>query len=266
MTMMKLSTLKVSTLLALAGFALAACSSSGSSGGSSGGGTTPTPPPPGGNFSFLPVGTLIAGSGTGYSDNTVYRNIRFPLLKVPAYANSQVYRPGGSQNATPGQCNSTNYAYPWQDNFCETRTSSTNIWCPSGKGHQGQDIRGESCKSSSALDAEGKVDANVVVAAESGTVIVVQPHYIKVQTDDETTFYNYLHMDQIQVGLGDYVAKGQRLGRVANIGPAGTPYTTRHLHFELKQVMNIGGSLREVHVNPYATLLDSYQRLLAGNP
>ena len=211
MTMMKLSTLKVSTLLALAGFALAACSSSGSSGGSSGGGTTPTPPPPGGNFSFLPVGTLIAGSGTGYSDNT-------------------------------------------------------DIWCPSGKGHQGQDIRGESCKSSSALDAEGKVDANVVVAAESGTVIVVQPHYIKVQTDDETTFYNYLHMDQIQVGLGDYVAKGQRLGRVANIGPAGTPYTTRHLHFELKQVMNIGGSLREVHVNPYATLLDSYQRLLAGNP
>ena len=103
------------TMVSLGAIALASCSSSGSS--------NPSPPPPsppasGHNFNPTPVGQLIAGSGTGYADNTAYRpNMRFPLLKAHAYANSQVYRPGGSQHPTAGQCNASNYDYPWQDNF-----------------------------------------------------------------------------------------------------------------------------------------------------
>ena len=252
------------TMVSLGAIALASCSSSGSS--------NPSPPPPsppasGHNFNPTPVGQLIAGSGTGYADNTAYRpNMRFPLLKAHAYANSQVYRPGGSQHPTAGQCNASNYDYPWQDNFCETRTTATNIWCPSGKGHQGQDIRGASCKKSSDLDAMGDTDTNVVVAAEAGHVIAKYPHYIKVQSDDETSYINYLHMDQITVSLGDRVTRGQRLGRVANIGPSGEAYTTRHLHFELKQVMDLGGGPQEVHVNPYASLIKAYERLLSVTP
>src|SRR5262245_59695623 len=91
--------------------------------------------------SFSAPGDLEPGSGTGLHETKIYfPSIRFPLENAPAYLNSQVYRPGGMNGGTGGQCTSVNYSYPWRDNYCEARSWAMPL-CPAGKGHQGQDIR-----------------------------------------------------------------------------------------------------------------------------
>jgi hypothetical protein len=93
-----------------------------------------------------PPGDLEPNSGTGRHDSTIYfPNIRFPLEQGPAYLNSQVYRPGGDHAGDGDQCDATNYSYPWRDNFCEARKWDVKF-CPTGKGHQGNDIRPGTCK------------------------------------------------------------------------------------------------------------------------
>src|SRR5690606_28971901 len=99
--------------------------------------------PDGKVFSYIPVGVLLPESGPGFSDETVYRtDIVFPTTE-PVFLNSQVYRHGGGQAAlngfTGGQCDASNYDYPWQDTFCEKRSREQAL-CPGG-GHEGLDIR-----------------------------------------------------------------------------------------------------------------------------
>src|SRR6185503_19032668 len=97
-------------------------------------------------FTFRPAGELVSGSGQGRVDNKVYLpNMRFPLESPAAYANSQVWGTGGSQGPGGSQCAPVNYSYPWHDNFCELRTHEMPL-CPSGTGHQGQDIRPSTCE------------------------------------------------------------------------------------------------------------------------
>lgn len=56
----------------------------------------PRPPAQSADFSFMPPGAIISGTGYrgkgGGADRTVYAQIRFPLAHAPAYANSQLYR------------------------------------------------------------------------------------------------------------------------------------------------------------------------------
>ena len=232
----------------------------------------PEPPADDGGFTFKPAGELIPSSGSGFADSTNYREgIRFPIESAPAYLNSQVYRNGGSiespENPRIGtdgegnailefnQCDFSNYDYPWQDNFCENRNWK-NGFCPNDKGHQGVDIRGATCEN----------DTTVVVAAEDGTVVATAPHLVQIQSDDETTYYNYLHMSSVTVGYGDSVSRGQPIGKVSNLGSSGTPSTTIHLHFEIKQNFELDGEQGLHRVPPYATLIDAYQRLLGGTP
>lgn len=55
-------------------------------------------------FTYNPPGQLRPGSGTGRQDNTVYSpDMRFPIENKPAYANSQVYNPGGNLGPPGGQ-------------------------------------------------------------------------------------------------------------------------------------------------------------------
>ena len=242
----------------------------------------PDPVPDDSGFSFLPAGQLLAGSGTGFADNTNYRpGMRFPILQPDAYLNSQLYRNGGGRESSANpvigvdadgnpqfefnQCDVTNYSYPWQDNFCENRSWS-NKFCAGDVGHEGVDIRGASCRSSAQLDADGQSDVNVVVAAEDGTVIDSAPHLIKIESTDATTFYVYLHMDQRLVDFGDTVVRGQPIGRIANLDRYGNSNTTRHLHFEIQQNFELDGTTFVRSLPPYSTLIDAYQRLLAGTP
>src|SRR5690606_9414724 len=73
-------------------------------------------------FDYHPPGDLVEGSGQGRVDDTVYApGMRFPIENAPAYANSQVYNPGGYLGPAGGQCDAVNYSYPWRDNYCEIR-------------------------------------------------------------------------------------------------------------------------------------------------
>src|SRR5690606_9164689 len=118
------------------------------------------PPAPVSDFTFTPPGQLHGSPASGVSDPFIYvPGMRFPVQAPKAFANSQVYGHGGLNGPGGVQCDGANYSYPWHDNFCESRTYTT-VLCPSGTGHQGQDIRPNSCSPAT----------YVAVAAEDGTI------------------------------------------------------------------------------------------------
>lgn len=202
--------------------------------------------------SFMPPGDLTPGSGSGQTEQINYApQMRFPLEAGQAYANSQVYGHGGYLGPGGGQCDAANYAYAWRDNFCETRSYSAPL-CPSGTGHQGQDIRPATCQ-----DA-----VHWAVAADDGVITSVGSYSVRLMSETGVR-YTYLHLerDSLQVAPGDTVSKGERLGFVSNEF-GGTP-TTIHLHFEIKMALETPHGLQNVNVPPYVALVDSYQQLVS---
>ena len=199
-----------------------------------------------GEFSYFEPGDLIEGSGAGAADYTVYApGMRYPLEVGPSFPNSQVWGHGGGSGPGGSQCDVENYSYPWRDNYCETRSWDMPL-CPSGVGHQGQDIRPATC------------DPGVhwQVSSEAGTVTNVGSYSVYVTSAGGTRF-DYLH------GSGNVVSNGQALERGERINLAdnefgGTP-TTYHLHFNIRQdVAGVGF----VFVSPYMSLVESYKELL----
>jgi hypothetical protein len=199
-------------------------------------------------FSYMPPGDLVSGSGDGRVDSTIYvPNMRFPIEQAPAFANSQVWGHGGMNGPGGGQCDSNNYSYPWWDNFCETRQWDVPL-CPGGTGHQGQDIRPGTCED----------NKHWAVAAEAGQITNIGSYSVYLQADGGTR-HRYLHMEpsSLTVSEGQRVGKGDRLGKVSNA--FGGTSTTIHLHYDLYQnVSGVGNS----YVPTYMSLVDSYERLL----
>lgn len=197
-------------------------------------------------FAYEPPGELVGGSGKGRVDDKVYApSMRFPMETGPAYANSQVWGHGGNEGPGGGQCDDENYSYPWRDNYCESRSWKMPL-CPSGTGHQGQDIRAATCENKK----------HWVVAAVDGRITSIGSYSVYLTAPDGTR-YDYLHMSDVAVQEGDQIKRGQRLGKVSNAFN-GTP-TTVHLHFNIRQ--NVAG-LGSVYVPPYMSLVKSYEDLL----
>lgn len=193
-------------------------------------------------FSYMPPGELEPNSGQGCVDNHVYlRGMRFPLEQSPAYANSQVYRLGGEPYGGD-QCDKRNYSYPWWDNFCEKRTWDVPR-CPSGKGHQGQDIRPRDCTDS----------RHWAVAVEDGTIISIGHYSVSLQGESSIR-HRYLHLNHEQLAVHEkqQVKRGDRIGLVSN--NAGTSSTTIHLHFDMFS--------NGVYIPPYMSLVEAYKDLL----
>ena len=201
-------------------------------------------------WSYHDPGDLIPGSGSGRVDWEVYApGMRFPIENGPAYPNSQVWGNGGGSGPGGSQCDTVNYDYPWRDNYCESR-SWTMPLCPTGQGHQGQDIRPATCEKS----------VHWTVAAEAGTVTNIGSYSVYVTTPGGTR-HDYLHGDNVSVSSGQSLTRGQRINRVSNEF-GGTP-TTYHLHYNLRQdVAGVG----TVYVPPYMSLIQSYEDLMGfGN-
>jgi MYXO-CTERM domain-containing protein len=202
-------------------------------------------------FEYAPPGVLVPGSGQGRVDETVYvPGMRFPIEEGPAYANSQVWGVGGNEGPGGSQCDTANYDYPWHDNYCETRSWDMPM-CPSGIGHQGQDIRPATCDDG----------VHWTVAAGDGTVTSIGSYSLYVTAADGTRF-DYLHGASQIVGVGQAVAREERLNRVSN--EFGGTATTIHLHFNIRQ--DVAG-FGVVYAPTYMSLVTSYQELfgLVGN-
>jgi hypothetical protein len=250
--------------------------------------TTPSP-----DFTYRPSGDIIALSGyrgeAGHPDLTVYSQIRFPLEHAPAFANSQSFlnwgdcfhrgrvpRPSGkgasyhckasTKSLVFDESAGENYAYPWQDNFCEARDFGVGQ-CAAGFGHQGQDIRPSTCTMRNS--GADRCDPNrfSAVAVRDGMLLrspKQQAATLIVNSRTEHIRFRYMHMsptlmDDDGVLNGRRVFEGERLGLVSNYQdyPGGT---TTHLHFDI-QVFTPDGWL---WVNPYVTLVSSYERLLGA--
>lgn len=227
----------------------------------------PTPPAPkvptdgaGIEVSFGDPGDLVEASGTGVTLELNFGpGMRFPVEYPRAFSNSQVYGVGGLHGPAGGQCDARNYSYPWRDNFCETRGYATPM-CPAGTGHQGQDIRPPHCPPTQPGDQR----TFYAVATSDGQITGLHRH-IMTLTDTVGRQYKYLHLDpdQYDVALGDTVTRGQRLGVISNY--FGDTPTTYHLHFEMRQSVELGGVFVMTPVSPYVALRESYLRLIAGD-
>ncbi len=224
----------------------------------------PEPEPLPVKFQYYAPGELVPGSGTGNRTDTLYApDMVFPIADAPAFPQSQVWRFGGGMS-TGGQCDARNYEAPWQDNFCETRSSQKNsTLCPETRVHQGQDIRvgtRQGC-----IDMfnvrPAKPSLYKVVAVEDGIISYQGGYYLQQKGTATGNIYNYIHlnMSALQVAEGDTVTAGQHIGYVSD-DFGGTP-TTFHLHFEIKAPLEGQGI---THVPPYMSLVKSYERREAG--
>jgi len=214
-------------------------------------------------FEYFPSGCLKIGSGKGVTDNTIYaESIAFPIHSDhKAYINSQVYNPGGGKAPSEGsqdQCYLSNYAYPWMDNFCETRSGRNRetLNCPSRAIHQGVDIRGGTPRTCTQLRNLPKPDRKLIklVAVDSGVVSHVGSYSFNVRVGSR--IYKYLHpnMSALEISRGQQVTKNTLVGYLSNdfSGP-----TTFHLHFEIKA--NLRGAGWKT-VSPYKSLVRAYER------
>jgi hypothetical protein len=245
-------------------------------------------------FTYRSPGDILPGTGFrrkgGVADYTVYSKIRFPLADAPAFANSQSFMNWGDCDAT-GRAGAgfldgvrtyrcrvngqrlvldesapDNYSYPWRDNFCEHRYFYVGQ-CPSGLGHQGQDIRPAFCKQRIQGANRCEPYLHDVVAVRDGAVLRAPTQdalYIVVNAPNERIRFRYLHMFPRQFNAdgmvsGRLVHAGEVIGKVGNFFRRERA-TTYHLHFDMQVPTKYGW----VFVNPYMTLVTAYERLIRG--
>jgi murein DD-endopeptidase MepM/ murein hydrolase activator NlpD len=229
------------------------------------------PPPradPG--FRYHPPGVLAdrdANANRGrLEDRKVYvPDMVFPIrLEAGRFAsmNSQIWGYGGGGYNGVGEaggteCDPRNYDPMQQrDNFCEVRGWSMPL-CPSGAGHQGQDIRPPSCKD----------NAWEVVAVVDGIITLVTANTTVKLKGNDGTVYEYLHMhpNSIAVTEGSKVKQGDVLGRVSKF-MNGARNTTYHLHFNVRQRLQVGTKVLEAYVPPYTSLIAAYRKSKGLDP
>lgn len=236
-------------------------------------------------FRYHTVGKLVPGSGmrapAGNPDRTVYARMRFPAAEAPAYVNTQAFRRRGglviawAPAATPAEENGHDdrkdaaqkeaAQYVWRDNFCERRDFSVGQ-CPSGRGHQGQDILGVTCEPGP-RKRDCRANRDDVVAAREGMVLREswnEAFFLVTNAQGERLRFRHLHMhprklDDDDIFSGRIVKEGDRLGTIGNYNRR-PGMTTTHLHFEI-QVPTRDGYVR---VNPYMTLVASYEHLIGA--
>jgi len=197
---------------------------------------------------YLPPGDLRPGSGEGVAEFTVFApGMRYPIEVGPSFPNSQVYGNGGLNGPGGGQCDAVNYDYPWRDNYCETRTWKMPL-CPSGLGHQGQDVRPATCENKKYW----------IVASAAGVVSHIGSYTVYVTTPTGQRF-DYLHgaLDTLAVSKDQQIQVGEPIIKVSN--NMGQTATSIHLHFNIHQdVAGVGF----VYVSPYMSLVAAYSELM----
>jgi len=211
------------------------------------------------DFTYHAGGDIIARSSVrrrgGHADFAAYSQIRFPLEKGPAAVRSQSFGKKKLESV-----------YPWRDNFCEARSFQVGQ-CAAGFGHQGQDLRPAPCPPNSTSESSCHPRKQAVVAVRDGVLIRSQKQQaatLQINTRNEHIRFRYMHMNPSTMDAdgilnGRPVAEGEKIGVVSNYldFPNGTSY---HLHFDVQVFTRDGW----IWVNPYTTLIASYERLIRG--
>lgn len=212
------------------------------------------------DFSYRPSGDIIPNTGYrkqgGHPDTMAYAQIRFPLEKAPAFVHSQSHTKRDKDDGLT--------AYPWRDNFCESR--SFEVWqCSGGYGHQGEDIRAADCLSPSNGREPCDPKQRGVIAVRDAVVIRTskdQAATLEVNSRTEHIRFRYMHMNPQALNAdgvlnGRIVAEGEKIGVISNYldHPAGT---SMHLHFDVQVFTRDGW----IWVSPYVTLVSAYERLI----
>ncbi len=246
------------------------------------------------NFTYYPAGRLLPNTGfkrnDGVADKTVYANIRFPFDKAPAFANSQSFMNWGDCDQTgrsppprgrkdaPYRCRVNlkplvfneaapeNYSYPWRDDFCERRYFFVGQ-CPAGQGHQGQDLRPATCQLLNERADRCRPYQDDLVAAREGMILRSlrqEGVYLTSNSASDHLRFRYMHMhpnrlDEDNVLSGRVVKEGEVIGKAGNFNRRDN-LTTYHLHFEIMVPTRDGWA----RVNPYTTLVASYERLIGA--
>ncbi|QQO21738.1 M23 family peptidase [Bradyrhizobium diazoefficiens] len=212
------------------------------------------------DFSYRPSGDIIPNTGYrkqgGHPDMMAYAQIRFPVEEAPAFVHSQSHG-RRDENERPT-------AYPWRDNFCESRSFEVGQ-CGGGHGHQGEDIRAADCPP----PGEGREPCDPkqrgVVAVRDAIVIRGardQAATLQVNSRTEHIRFRYMHMNPQAMNAdgmvnGRIVTEGEKIGVISNYldHPAGT---SMHLHFDVQVFTRDGW----IWVSPYITLVSAYERLI----
>ena len=224
------------------------------------------------DFTYRPSGDIIArqrlsqASG-GHADFTAYSQIRFPLEKAPAFANSQSFlkrRAQSSKIATSRQAAMP--AIPGRTIFARPAVSAS-ANAPAASAIRARTSGRRTCPLRKHGGDRCDPKQQAVVAVRDGVVIrspKQQAATLQVNSRTEHIRFRYMHMnppsmDADGVLNGRRVAEGEKIGVVSNYQdyPNGTSH---HLHFDV-QVFTRDGWL---WVNPYVTLIASYERLIRG--
>ena len=227
--------------------------------------TAPRPSEQSPDFIYRPVGDIVSSSvrrQIGYADPNAYSQIRFPL-EAPALVHSQWHgRSHGGDRLDPRAP-----PHPWRDSFCEARSSFNVGQCPSGFGHQGQDLRPRTCLDPGDGTKTCDPKQQPIFAVRDGVLIRApgqQAATLQINGRNEHIRFRYMHMNPSSMDAdgvlnGRMVAEGEKIGVVSNFldHPNGT---SRHLHFDVQVFTRDGW----IWVNPYVTLISAYERLIRG--
>jgi hypothetical protein len=221
------------------------------------------------DFTYRATGDIITNSGShsqvGRADFTAYSQIRFPLVRTPAFIHSQSFRTRRSTDKPIDELAGGNASYPWRDNFCEARSFNVGQ-CSSGFGHQGEDIRPAHCPPSADAGSCDPKQQRVVAVRDSIVIRALKEQAATLQVNSRTEHvrFRYMHMNPTAMDAdgilnGRHVEEGERIGVVSNYldRPNGT---SRHLHFDVQVFTRDGW----IWVNPYVTLISAYERLIRG--
>jgi hypothetical protein len=167
------------------------------------------------------------------------------------HMNSQIWGYGGGGwggKGAPGgsEQDPRNYDPMVQrDNYCEVRGHDMPL-CPSGVGHQGQDIRPV---------AWGDSKWEAVAVTDGIITYISQWSTLRMKANDGTV-YEYLHMnpDTIVVEEAQKVKAGDVLGKISNYmdGPRGT---SLHLHFNARKQVKTADGVLNTYVPVYSSLI-----------
>jgi murein DD-endopeptidase MepM/ murein hydrolase activator NlpD len=213
-------------------------------------------------FAYFPPGDLERDKDRGRkNDRKVYvPNIIFPLKLGPGkfpHMNSQIFGFGGggwSGKGAPGGSlgDSRNFDPMKQhDNYCEVRTHKMPL-CPSGAGHQGQDIRPPGTKDNF---------WEVVAVADGIITNVTSNTTVNLKGTDGTVFmYLHMHPRSITVKIGQAVKQGQVIGKVSSYMGGKASGTSLHLHFNVQQTIKVGDTTKTVYVPTFTSLIAALRR------